>query len=243
MDLSTWLRRRWNALSVESAGREEYWQLGVDHLAAHRALSPLIARHVSGLTLDVGAGHLAWRPLLAPRASRYLAADLEARHPDVDLLFDVQQPFPIAASSVRTIFCHSVLEHVPHPWSTLEEFARILEPGGVVILSVPFLYYLHDPPRDYYRFTRYGVRRLAEEAGLEVLSAEHAGGLSHAALHAVSMVISSCLWHRTLHLPARLASRLLFAVARAVDAVDRSGRFAQTVNAVLRLPKRGSGEP
>ena len=37
MDLRSWLRRRWYAVSAENSGREEYWELSVDHQPARLA--------------------------------------------------------------------------------------------------------------------------------------------------------------------------------------------------------------
>jgi SAM-dependent methyltransferase len=151
------------------------------------------------------------------------------------MVFDVQRPFPLRDASLDTIFCCSVLEHVPDPWTVLGEFRRVLRPGGHVILSVPFLFYLHDAPRDYFRFTRYGVQSLAERARLDVVSCETSGGLGHTALNAVTMVVSSALWSGRFPAPVRAATRIGSALARTLDgAGDRQGLFAQSVNVVLR---------
>ena len=72
---------------------------------------------------------------------------------------------------------------------------------------MPFLYYLHGAPDDYFRFTAYGLRRLAEDAGLEVVEIETAGGLAHSILHAVSMLFAALFWSRRFPLPVRAAAR------------------------------------
>lgn len=35
------------------------------------------------------------------------------------------------------ILCTEVLEHIPHPQRTIEEFSRLLKPGGTLILTAP----------------------------------------------------------------------------------------------------------
>jgi 2-polyprenyl-3-methyl-5-hydroxy-6-metoxy-1,4-benzoquinol methylase len=43
---------------------------------------------------------------------------------------------PLAAQSLDGILCSSVLEYVPDPGACLAEFARVLRPGGLLIVSV-----------------------------------------------------------------------------------------------------------
>jgi len=43
---------------------------------------------------------------------------------------------PLAAQSLDGILCSSVLEYVPDPAACLAEFARVLRPGGLLVVSV-----------------------------------------------------------------------------------------------------------
>lgn len=58
------------------------------------------------------------------------------------------------------VVADQLLEHVPNPERVLNEAYRVLRPGGVVLVAVPFLVQIHARPDDYWRFS---------EAGLEVL--------------------------------------------------------------------------
>ena len=51
----------------------------------------------------------------------------------------------------------------------IDEMARILKSDGIMILSAPHIWGIHNAPEDYYRFTCYGLQFLMERAGLEVL--------------------------------------------------------------------------
>lgn len=53
-----------------------------------------------------------------------------------------------------------VLEHIPRPHVALDKVLQALKPGGRLILSVPFIFPLHDRPHDYYRYTKYGLAYL-----------------------------------------------------------------------------------
>ncbi len=46
--------------------------------------------------------------------------------------------------------------------------ARVLKPGGLLILLAPFQFRLHEQPHDYFRYSSHGLRHLCEEAGLDV---------------------------------------------------------------------------
>jgi len=69
-----------------------------------------------------------------------------------------------------------VLAHISRPWSLADEIARVLRPGGVLILGTPFLYWLNEQPYDYYRYTEFGLRRLCQDSGLSVVELEAFGG-------------------------------------------------------------------
>ena len=55
----------------------------------------------------------------------------------IDLVSDITA-IPAPDASFDAILCSEVLEHVPEPTHALDEFARLLKPGGVVILTAPF---------------------------------------------------------------------------------------------------------
>lgn len=58
-----------------------------------------------------------------------------------------------------------VIEHLPEPREFLAECYRLLRPGGALFITVPFMWEVHEAPHDYYRFTRYGLDFLLEQAG------------------------------------------------------------------------------
>jgi SAM-dependent methyltransferase len=58
------------------------------------------------------------------------------------------------------IDCHSVLEHTPRPWETAKKLEEILQPGGSIYISVPFVWRVHGFPSDYWRFTTEAVKTI-----------------------------------------------------------------------------------
>ena len=52
----------------------------------------------------------------------------------------------------------------------------MLKLGGVAIYSVPFIWHLHEEPRDFYRYTKYGLDYLFKKVGFEVIEIKALSG-------------------------------------------------------------------
>ncbi len=50
-----------------------------------------------------------------------------------------------------------MLEHTARPWGVADEIHRVLKPGGLACINVPFLNIMHER-FDYYRFTPQGLK-------------------------------------------------------------------------------------
>lgn len=82
---------------------------------------------------------------------------------------------PFASGAFDTVLLLDVLEHLEKDTTCLNEIQRVLKPGGVLILQVPFLYPIHDAPRDFRRLTEYGLQLLAENCGLKIENIHYVG--------------------------------------------------------------------
>ena len=83
---------------------------------------------------------------------------------------------PFHSDIFDTVAASQVLEHVPEPGLMMGEMARVLAPGGRLIVTAPHIWGIHEEPADYYRFTGYGLTHLARSAGLEVLEVRALAG-------------------------------------------------------------------
>ncbi|HMO06029.1 MAG TPA: class I SAM-dependent methyltransferase [Paracoccaceae bacterium] len=121
--------------------------------------------------LELGVGTMAHFSAVRHGFSRYIASDHDAKVIDWlkarnwDARIDIQHltgsslPFP--DNSVDRVIATHVLEHLPSPVAVLEEWVRVVRPGGVVSLILPC-----DPGLAW-RFGRMlGPRRTARKAGL-----------------------------------------------------------------------------
>lgn len=94
----------------------------------------------------------------------YLGVDMESGK-GVDLVCDFVDPLEIVDAQLggirfRTVICLSVMEHCRQPFRMAENITALTEPGGLLFLSVPWVWNMHDFPDDYWRFTPSAVRLL-----------------------------------------------------------------------------------
>lgn len=139
------------------------------------ALGPWVAMHAHGVVLDIGCADR-WIERLLPTGTRYVGVDywetgknLYKAQPDI---YADAAMLPLATESCDCVVLLEVLEHIRNPQAALHEIARVLRPGGKLLLSIPFLYPTHDAPHDYQRLTHHGLDRDLENAGLQVISTE-----------------------------------------------------------------------
>src|SRR5437870_9936609 len=90
----------------------------------------------------------------------YLGIDMRPG-PGVDRVANVEQ-LPLLSGSVGTVLALNTFEHVKCFWRGLDEVHRVLRPDGVVILSTPFHFRIHEFPHDYWRFTPTAYEALLE---------------------------------------------------------------------------------
>jgi SAM-dependent methyltransferase len=69
----------------------------------------------------------------------------------------------IPDNSFDAVFSISVLEHVRNIHDAAREITRILKPGGITMHAVPFSYFFHGAPQDYWRPTTTAMETLFEE--------------------------------------------------------------------------------
>ncbi|MFH1184746.1 MAG: class I SAM-dependent methyltransferase [Chloroflexota bacterium] len=135
--------------------------------------------HAKGKLLDLGCGkvplYIAYRDYVTDN----ICVDWENtlhKSEHLDCQCDLTRDLPFGDEEFDTIVLSDVLEHVPEPEHLWKEMARILAGGGKILANVPFYYWLHEQPHDYYRFTEFALRRFVESSGLRLIQLESSGG-------------------------------------------------------------------
>lgn len=153
-------------------------RLGADIVA--RLYHEALPKHAKGHLLDLGCGkaplYAAYRPFVE-HVTCVDWANSAHKNEFLDHEVDLTKPLPFADESFDTILLSDVLEHIPVPLDLCHEIARILRPGGTLIMNVPFFYRVHEAPHDYYRYTEFALRRFMDQAKLEVVQLDATGGV------------------------------------------------------------------
>ena len=111
----------------------------------------------------------------------------------------------------NAVLCVSVLEHLEEPRRAVQEMRRVLTVRGKIIVSVPFLFPIHNSPNDYWRFTNHGLRNLfSSQWDIEKICAETTTQEAFA-------VLLQRLGYQTRMRFGRVLKFFIFAIARLVQ--------------------------
>lgn len=147
----------------KAAGRH----MGLPPVSLQEEVEPYIP-FLKGVVLNAGAGH---RPLELPIPA--ITCDFDSKA-NVDFLADLHY-LPLRDSCVDSVLSVAVLEHTRYPWVCAGELHRVLRPGGVAVICVPFLQPEHAVPHDFFRYTAYGLQALLEFVNFRVERVDRLG--------------------------------------------------------------------
>lgn len=135
--------------------------------------------HAHGKLLDLGCGksplYIAYKDLVTETVCADWPSSLH-ENPHLDLFCDLTGKLPFESGTFDSIILSDVLEHIPNPDQLCLELARILAPSGKVFINVPFFYWLHERPHDYYRYTEFALKRFIENSDMDLVHFQAIGG-------------------------------------------------------------------
>lgn len=139
-----------------------------------------------GRVVDLGCGTAPYKEIILKKADEYIGVDWENSLHDpanIDVFANLNERLPLEDGYAHTVTSFQVMEHLPEPGHFLSECFRILKSGGRLIITVPFMWHVHEAPHDYYRFTRYGLEYLLKKSGfVDIDIRENTGFYQMAAL-------------------------------------------------------------
>lgn len=145
------------------------------------------SRYFRGNVLNAGAGGRDISPFINGHLyNQDIKGALNTQNID---FYATLHNIPIMNEFFDTIICNAVLEHVEDPSAVMQEFFRVLKPGGYLYVVVPFLQPEHLDPTDFQRYTKDGLWTLATRHGFEVLTIE---GI-HSVYHTLACIIQEWL--------------------------------------------------
>lgn len=123
------------------------------------------------VVLDIGC-YNKWAQRHLPAGCEYVGLDYYETatqwYGSVPDVYGDARMLPLASESFDVVILIDVLEHINDTQLLLQQIHRVLKPDGKAIIALPFLYPVHDAPRDFVRLTEYGIADLAERTNFDI---------------------------------------------------------------------------
>lgn len=214
-------------------------QWTMDNLLIQFARDQLNVVPKAARILDVGCGtgpYWALRPDL-----NWLGIDIYPSS-NANYVIEPNGTFPIEKNSIDYVLCTQVLEHVQNPKLSISEIFRVLKPGGIAIVNMPFIYPFHGMPDDSRRWTT--TELSFEFRDFEVIELGTIGGIGSSLVtlwlnfceyklvqttlgKLVKIVVTPALWFQ---------SSMLNLVGRYLDKIDSTSSFPSNTFIIVKKP-------
>jgi ubiquinone/menaquinone biosynthesis C-methylase UbiE len=138
-----------------------------------------IKRYAKGRMLDCGCGTAPYYGIYKDLVERIECIDWENSPHEIsfaDKFVNLNERLPYEKDSFDTVLLSDVLEHIAYPDKLMSEISRVLKPGGTLLCFVPFMYWIHEMPHDYHRYTRYALEKLCNDYSFDMVELEPYGG-------------------------------------------------------------------
>jgi len=184
--------------------------------------------YIKGRVLDVGVGGFS-RYTRFFHCQEYIKMDVQSGK-NIDVVGQAEN-IPFKAATVDSVICTQVLGDIKNPIQAIKEFYRVLKPGGTVLLTESFFNEMHDEPNDFWRFTKFGLEYLFQEAGFKIIAINQRGGFfSVQAQSSIRYLINrfnlySHSWARIFNPIFKIYSKLMFFLDK-LDKSQANRRFA-----------------
>ncbi|PIQ85389.1 MAG: hypothetical protein COV74_09320 [Candidatus Omnitrophica bacterium CG11_big_fil_rev_8_21_14_0_20_45_26] len=132
---------------------------------------------LNGVILDLGGKKNKkrgrFRPPSGPQISQWVYANKDTNEEPHVVLDGEKLAFPNA--SFNWVICTEVLEYVDNPTRLMNEVYRVLNHGGRLVLTAPFLFRIHGHDHDLQRLTETKLKSVLTQAGFGDMTIESQG--------------------------------------------------------------------
>jgi len=110
--------------------------------------------------LEIGSGDVGINQSaedIFTNAKSFVQTDVNKRygHKYLDITSEIQ-----IEEKFDLVLCTNVLEHIFDVKPAIKNLNYLLKENGQLVISVPFIYPLHDEPKDFWRFTEHALNKL-----------------------------------------------------------------------------------
>ncbi len=125
------------------------------------------SKYIKGHLVDLGCGEAPYKKYFMQFADNYTGVDWSNtfHNSAADVVSNLNERIDLPNESADTIVSLSVMEHLCEPQIFLNESYRVLKRGSNMILQVPWQWWVHEAPYDFFRYTPYGLKYMLEKAG------------------------------------------------------------------------------
>jgi SAM-dependent methyltransferase len=136
------------------------------------------SKYYKGILVDLGCGEAPHKNYFLQYVNQYIGVDWTntLHNSKADIISDLNKEIVVEDNFADTIISLSVMEHLCEPQIFLNESYRILKKDGTIILGVPWMWWIHEAPHDYFRYTPYGLKYMFEKAGYKDIQVQPTTG-------------------------------------------------------------------
>ena len=160
----------------------------------------------------------------------------------LDIVSDIAR-IPEPDASFDAIMCTEVFEHIPHPAQAMAEFARLLRPGGWLLITAPFCSLTHFAPYHFYTgFSKYFYDHYLAQHDFELLDFQRNGNYFEYVAQETRRIPNMAGQHASgrLRLHERLALRVLLGALGRFSAADSDSAEILCFGCHVFARKRGA---
>lgn len=151
-------------------------EMYISNTLLKESLTEVAIKYARGRLLDIGCGNKPYKSLFNNVINEYIGCDIvQSSRNCVDVICPSDK-LSFEEGVFDTVLSTQVIEHVENPAALLGEAFRVLKKDGVIIVSGPFFWHLHEEPYDFFRFTKYGFETLFKNAGFKIVEIKPSGG-------------------------------------------------------------------
>lgn len=143
-----------------------------------RAISSSVEKYAEGKLIDIGCGEKPYARMIKPYVSEHIGIDHNGTLHDKSKIdrFGTAYNIPAEDNEFDSAICTAVLEHLEEPDKAIAECNRVLRKEGTAIYTTNLFWHLHEEPRDFYRYTKYGLKHLFEKNGFQIVELKPLSG-------------------------------------------------------------------